>query len=76
LLRTRNVTEAGREISLSRATMSAGARRFRNMYDERLFERIGSEYRLMPRCGFGVERLGSSSAFRYCAPWQVLLARD
>ena len=46
LLRTRNVTQAGREIGLSQPAMSAALARLRHMFDDRLFERVGGEYRL------------------------------
>jgi DNA-binding transcriptional LysR family regulator len=48
LLRTRNVTQAGREIGLSQPAMSAALARLRHMFDDRLFERFGGEYRLTP----------------------------
>jgi DNA-binding transcriptional LysR family regulator len=48
LLRTRNVTQAGREIGLSQPAMSAALARLRHMFDDRLFERVGGEYRLTP----------------------------
>lgn len=48
LLRTRNVTQAGREIGLSQPAMSAALARLRHMFDDRLFERAGGEYRLTP----------------------------
>jgi LysR family transcriptional regulator, nod-box dependent transcriptional activator len=48
LLRTRNVTQAGREIGLSQPAMSAALSRLRHMFDDRLFERMGGEYRLTP----------------------------
>jgi LysR family transcriptional regulator, nod-box dependent transcriptional activator len=48
LLRTRNVTQAGREIGLSQPAMSAALSRLRHMFGDRLFERVGGEYRLTP----------------------------
>lgn len=48
LLRTRNVTQAGREIGVSQPAMSASLARLRHMFDDRLFERVAGEYRLTP----------------------------
>jgi DNA-binding transcriptional LysR family regulator len=48
LLRARNVTQAGREIGLSQPAMSATLARLRQLFNDRLFERYGGEYRLTP----------------------------
>jgi DNA-binding transcriptional LysR family regulator len=48
LLRERNVTRAGRQIGLSQPAMSAALARLRHMFNDTLFERIGSEHRLTP----------------------------
>jgi DNA-binding transcriptional LysR family regulator len=48
LLRERNVTRAGRHIGLSQPAMSAALARLRHMFDDPLFERVASQYRLTP----------------------------
>jgi DNA-binding transcriptional LysR family regulator len=48
LLRERNVTRAGRQIGLSQPAMSAALARLRDMFNDKLFERVGSGYRLTP----------------------------
>jgi DNA-binding transcriptional LysR family regulator len=48
LLRERNVTRAGRQIGLSQPAMSAALSHLRDLFGDKLFERVGSEHRLTP----------------------------
>src|SRR3954447_14789806 len=48
LLRTRNVTRAGEQLSLTQSAMSGELRRLRQMFDDELLVRVGREYELTP----------------------------
>lgn len=48
LLRERNVTQAGREIGLSQPAMSAALAKLRELFSDKLFERVAGSYRLTP----------------------------